>query len=232
MSEQKYPEALPPQIATPVRKLTMFRSNYGGFEVLGGFVLLGLIGFLLGSFWGPLVGADIEPSLQGGLMGMMVAIWTEHPRYFHLQLFLGPKLPYFETGLVPGKNIALEPGLEQSLVERAIDYGRILGRTLASCTDCLIIGESIPGGTTTALAVWKSFGINAHVSSSMPNNPESLKNEIVEVASNVIVEFVENSDSFSERDWKELYKLSEDTFVEETESLKQSGAGAGLTDND
>ena len=59
-----------------------------------------------------------------------------------------------------------------------------------------------------------------------------LKNEIVEVASNVIVEFVENSDSFSESDWKELYKLSEDTFVEETESLKQSGAGAGLTDND
>ena len=59
-----------------------------------------------------------------------------------------------------------------------------------------------------------------------------LKNEIVEVASKVIVEFVENSDSFSERDWNELYKLSEDTFVEETESLKQSGAGAGLTDND
>ena len=59
-----------------------------------------------------------------------------------------------------------------------------------------------------------------------------LKNEIVEVATNVLVEFVENSDSFSERDWKELYKLSEDTFVEETESLKQSGAGAGLTDND
>ena len=33
-------------------------------------------------------------------------------------------------------------------------------------------------------------------------------------------------------EWKELYKLSENTFVEETESLKQSGAGAGLTDND
>ena len=59
-----------------------------------------------------------------------------------------------------------------------------------------------------------------------------LKNEIVEVASNVKVEFVENSDSFSEKDWNELYKLSEDTFVEETDSLKQTGAGAGLTDND
>ena len=33
-------------------------------------------------------------------------------------------------------------------------------------------------------------------------------------------------------EWKNLYKLSEDTFVEETESLKQGGAGAGLTDND
>jgi len=36
---------------------------------------------------------------------------------------IAPKLPYFETGLVPGKNIALEPGLEQSLVERAIELG-------------------------------------------------------------------------------------------------------------
>ena len=31
---------------------------------------------------------------------------------------------------------------------------------------------------------------------------------------------------------KKLYQLSEDTFVEESESLKQGGAGAGLTDND
>ena len=57
-------------------------------------------------------------------------------------------------------------------------------------------------------------------------------NEIIVVANDVLVEFVENSDSFSENDWKELYKLSEKTFVEENESLKQSAAGAGLTDND
>ena len=36
----------------------------------------------------------------------------------------------------------------------------------------------------------------------------------------------------NENEWKELYKLSEDTFVEETESLKIGAAGAGLTDND
>ena len=44
--------------------------------------------------------------------------------------------------------------------------------------------------------------------------------------------FLENKDSFSEKDWKNLYGLSKNTFVEETESLKQGAAGAGLTDND
>ena len=44
--------------------------------------------------------------------------------------------------------------------------------------------------------------------------------------------FLENKDNFTEKEWKSLYKLSENTFVEETESLKQGAAGAGLTDND
>ena len=46
------------------------------------------------------------------------------------------------------------------------------------------------------------------------------------------IEFIENRNSFSEQDWKELYKLSEETFVDESDSLKKTGAGAGLTDND
>ena len=46
------------------------------------------------------------------------------------------------------------------------------------------------------------------------------------------VRFLENEDSFSEEEWKNLYKLSEETFVEETDSLKEGAAGAGLTDND
>ena len=59
-----------------------------------------------------------------------------------------------------------------------------------------------------------------------------LKNEILKVCNTINISFIENSNSFNENEWKELYKLSEDTFVEETESLKISGAGAGLTDND
>jgi hypothetical protein len=58
------------------------------------------------------------------------------------------------------------------------------------------------------------------------------KNNILKFADDVSIKFVENSDSFLENEWNELYKLSENTFVEENESLKKSGAGAGLTDND
>ena len=46
------------------------------------------------------------------------------------------------------------------------------------------------------------------------------------------IELIENKNSFLEQDWKELYKLSEETFVEESDSLKSKAAGAGLTDND
>jgi len=56
--------------------------------------------------------------------------------------------------------------------------------------------------------------------------------EILERAEKVKITFIENNDLFSETEWKEIYKLSEDTFVEETENLKQTSAGAGLTDND
>jgi len=52
------------------------------------------------------------------------------------------------------------------------------------------------------------------------------------LANVVNIEFIENKNSFSEQDWKELYKLSEETFVEESDSSKTKAAGAGLTDND
>ena len=60
----------------------------------------------------------------------------------------------------------------------------------------------------------------------------SLNDGIVTVGNNIVIKFLNNIDSFKDIEWKELYKLSENTFVEENDSLKQSGAGAGLTDND
>ena len=61
---------------------------------------------------------------------------------------------------------------------------------------------------------------------------KNVDKQVITSVNEINIEFLENTNSFSEKEWKELYKLSEETFVEETESLKSKGAGAGLTDND
>ena len=55
---------------------------------------------------------------------------------------------------------------------------------------------------------------------------------VIENANIIKISFIENKDSFSDQDWQDLYKLSEQTFVEESDELKKKAAGAGLTDND
>ncbi len=59
-----------------------------------------------------------------------------------------------------------------------------------------------------------------------------LSGDIVEKSEKINLQILENKNSFSENEWLELYKISENTFVEESEELKQKAAGAGLTDND
>ena len=59
-----------------------------------------------------------------------------------------------------------------------------------------------------------------------------LSGDIVEKGEKINIKFMDNNNLFSDEEWSELYKISENTFVEETEELKKSAAGAGLTDND
>ena len=61
---------------------------------------------------------------------------------------------------------------------------------------------------------------------------KNIEKKIDVLASEISIEFLENKNSFLDQEWEELYKLSEETFVEESESLREKGAGAGLTDND
>ena len=70
------------------------------------------------------------------------------------------------------------------------------------------------------------LNLNVNISSNLFNKDFPI------TTNNVEISILENEDSFSDQDWKSLYKLSEETFVEETDSLKQGAAGAGLTDND
>ena len=58
------------------------------------------------------------------------------------------------------------------------------------------------------------------------------KNEIWENANIVNIKFLENYNSFNEIEWQEMTKFANETFVEESDELKEKSAGAGLTDND
>jgi uncharacterized membrane protein YfhO len=60
----------------------------------------------------------------------------------------------------------------------------------------------------------------------------NLKGLIIENAKIVKIEIQENEDSFQSKVWDQLYELSTETFVEETDRLKENAAGAGLADND
>ncbi|WP_255333244.1 nicotinate mononucleotide-dependent phosphoribosyltransferase CobT [Methanocalculus taiwanensis] len=58
--------------------------------------------------------------------------------------------------------------------------GYYLGTSLSTLSDMLVIGECVPGGTTTALCVLRALGYPARVSSSMVTNPHSQKEDIAD----------------------------------------------------
>ena len=70
------------------------------------------------------------------------------------------------------------------------------------------------------------MNLNVNISSNIFNK------EFPKFANEIEIKFINNQDNFTDSEWDNLYKLAENTFVEESDSLKQGAAGAGLTDND
>ncbi len=95
-----------------------------------------------------------------------------------------PILPYLSTNSPIGKNILDEPAIGYQETLQNYEMGKIIGNQMSKVNDTIILGESVPGGTTTALGVMQALGIDAFnkVSSSMPDNPTRLKNKVIEKA--------------------------------------------------
>ncbi len=70
------------------------------------------------------------------------------------------------------------------------------------------------------------FNLNQNIFSNFKDK------EIIKLTNSITLKFIQNTDNFLDKEWKELYNLSENIFVEENENLKNKSAGAGLTDND
>lgn len=91
-----------------------------------------------------------------------------------------PHVPFLDLGGSPGRDIRTGRALDNA--EEVLNRAKLAGENLSKTADYLVIGESIPGGTTTALSVLLAMGVDAKgkVSSSMPNNPHELKIKTVE----------------------------------------------------
>ena len=95
---------------------------------------------------------------------------------------VSPQTPHIDSEVRPGGNILHGPAMTTSEALHIMESGRRTGRKLASLCDCLVIGESIPAGTTTALATLKGLNLPGRVSSSMPENPTRLKDDVARAA--------------------------------------------------
>ncbi|MHA1819184.1 MAG: nicotinate mononucleotide-dependent phosphoribosyltransferase CobT [Promethearchaeota archaeon] len=90
-----------------------------------------------------------------------------------------PNVPFIDLHGKAGGNIRAGSGVENP--REIFDNAKILGENISKLADYLVIGESIAGGTTTALGLLTALGYEAKgkVSSSLPDNPISLKEEVV-----------------------------------------------------
>lgn len=90
-----------------------------------------------------------------------------------------PDVEYYSLGKEYGRDIRTGKGILNPL--EIFENAKELGAELSLRHEMLIIGESIPAGTTTALGVLKALGYEANekVSGSMPHNPHDLKIDAV-----------------------------------------------------
>jgi uncharacterized protein (TIGR00303 family) len=86
-----------------------------------------------------------------------------------------PIAPYFELDGSPGEDIRTGAAVKDP--RKVFENAVVAGENLAAQADYLVVGESIAGGTTTALAVLMAQGYDAEnkVSSSLPVNPHPIK---------------------------------------------------------
>ena len=91
--------------------------------------------------------------------------------------FVKPKIPFIEVDEKPTGKI--EEGKAMDNSKELYMKGYLLGKNLDA--ELLIVGESVPGGTTTALGVLLGLGYDAEgkVSSGSINNPHELKIKVV-----------------------------------------------------
>lgn len=92
---------------------------------------------------------------------------------------ISPFVPHYRVGNGPGADI--RTGKAVPWAKQIIENARKVGKEIAAESEYLVIGETTPAGTTTALAVLRALGMDTKnvTSSSMAENPQALKDKVV-----------------------------------------------------
>jgi len=99
--------------------------------------------------------------------------------------FVEPRIPHIDLdGRSVGGRIDVEDALPYSSARALYESAKTLGLMLGSRDVFLVVGESMPGGTTTAMSIMEALGFRAvgRVSSAAPRNPHRLKEEVFRAA--------------------------------------------------
>lgn len=97
--------------------------------------------------------------------------------------YIDPQISHVDlSSRCVGGAIDSEQALPLGTSIRLFNEGRVFGRNLGRSFRCILIGESMPGGTTTAMSILTALGYRAMVSSASKENPLDLKRRIVSKA--------------------------------------------------
>jgi uncharacterized protein (TIGR00303 family) len=106
----------------------------------------------------------------------MMELMEITPLFINAGLVHAPVIPCLDVYGEPGRDPRTEDAVPRA--HELYERGVWVGKHLSSCGDLLMLGECVPGGTTTALCVLRALGYEARVSSSFVNNPVSLKEQV------------------------------------------------------
>ncbi len=106
----------------------------------------------------------------------MVELTGLVPIHINAGLAHSPTVPCLDVYGSPGGDPREGDAVPQAT--RLFERGEMAGRLLSQQSDLLMLGECVPGGTTTALCVLRALGYEASVSSAFARNPLDLKGAI------------------------------------------------------
>jgi uncharacterized protein (TIGR00303 family) len=136
--------------------------------------------------WGAITSHPVRPDTPTGcptpasITRAIMELCNLQPLFINAGLRHPPTVPCLDVYGIMGDDPRFRDAVPRA--EDLVRKGEIIGKFFSKSSDLLVLGECVPGGTTTALCVMRALGYDASVSSSFVTNPVSIKEEICRLA--------------------------------------------------